>query len=98
MLKARDERQRDRLLGLVARLRSGSLVRDALEQDVRKRLEPDRLAVAGWLGHLGHPLQVLRAPPARTERVQRAVGGDPVQPRAHRSAFLELVKSPPGGE
>ena len=54
MLKADDERQRDRLLGLVARLRSGSLVRDPVEQDVGVGLEPDRLAPAGRLGHLGH--------------------------------------------
>ena len=47
VLQADDERQRDRLLGLVARLRSGSLVRDALEQDVGVGLEPDRLARSG---------------------------------------------------
>ena len=97
MLKADDERQRDRLLRLVARLRSGSLVRHALEQDVGVGLEPDRLAPAGRLGHLGHPL-VFRAAPARPQGVQRAVGGDPVQPGPDRRALLELLEAAPRGE
>ena len=78
MLQADGERQRDRLVGLVARLRSGGMVGDALEQDVGVGLEPDRLAVAGWLGHLGHALPVVRAAPARAQGIERAVGGDPV--------------------
>ena len=98
MLKADDERQRDRLFRLVARLRSGSLVGDALEQDVWVGLEPDRLAVAGRLGHLGHPLQVFRAAPARPQGIQRAVGGDPVQPGTDRRALLELLEAAPRGE
>jgi hypothetical protein len=70
MLKADDECERDRFLGLVASVRSGSLVRDALDQDVRERLEPDRLAVPGWLRHLGHPMHVLWAAPARAQSIQ----------------------------
>src|SRR3954470_1313636 len=54
MLEAGDEGQRDRLLGLIEGVRSRSVVRDALEKDIWVRLEPDRLAVTGWLGHLGH--------------------------------------------
>ena len=50
MLEADDEGERDRLLGLVARLRSGGLVRDPLEQHVGVGLEPDRLAPACRLG------------------------------------------------
>ena len=96
MLEADDEGQRDRLLGLVARLRSRSVVRDALEQDVRVRLEPDRLAVTGRLGHLGHAALV--ATPARTQDVERAVGRDPVQPGADRRPFLEAREPAPGGE
>src|SRR5919204_33048 len=72
-LKADDERERYRLLGLVARLRSGGLVRDALEQDVRVRLKPDRLGPARRLGHLGHPLQVFRTAPARARTRIRSV-------------------------
>ncbi len=97
MLKADDERQRDRLLGLVARLRSGSLVRDPLEEDVGVGLEPDRLAPACRLRHLGHPLGP-RAAPARPQGIQRAVGGDPVQPGTDRRASLELLKAAPRGE
>ena len=98
VLEADDERQRDRLLGLVARLGAGSVVRDPLEQHVGVGLEPDRLAVAGRLGHLGHPLQVSGAAPARTQGVERAVGGDPVQPGADRRPLLELLEAAPGGE
>jgi pfkB family carbohydrate kinase len=90
VLQADDERRRDRLSRLVARLRSGSLVGDAIEQDVWVRLEPDRLAVAGRLGHLGHPLQVFRPAPARAQGVQRAVGGDPVQPGDVTAAYDNL--------
>ena len=98
VLQADDERQRDRLFGLVARLRSGSLVGDAVEQDVWVGLEPDRLAVAGRLGHLGHPLEVFRSAPARPQGVQRAVGGDPVQPGTDRRALLVLLEAAPRGE
>ena len=37
MPKADDERQCDRLLSLVSRVRSGSIVRDALEHNVRSQ-------------------------------------------------------------
>jgi hypothetical protein len=43
-------------------------------------------------------LQVFRAAPARTEGIQRAIGGDPVQPGTDRRAFLELLKAAPRGE
>jgi hypothetical protein len=64
MLKADDERQRDRLLGLVARVGPGSVVRDALEKNVRVGLKPERLVPVCRLGHLGRPL-VLRAASGR---------------------------------
>ena len=54
VLEADDERQGDRLLGLVARLGSGGFVRDAIEQRIGVGLEPDRLGPARGLGHLGH--------------------------------------------
>ncbi len=94
MLEADDERQPDRLLGLIARLRSGRLVGNALQEHVGVGLEPHRLGPAGRLGHLGHPL-VLRAAAARSQCVQRAVGGDPVQPGADRGALLELLQATP---
>jgi hypothetical protein len=33
--------------------------------------------------------------PARTEGIERAIGGDPVQPRADRHTSLELLKAAP---
>ena len=32
------------------------------------------------------------------EGIQRAIGGDPVQPGAERRAFLELLEAAPGGK
>jgi NADP-dependent 3-hydroxy acid dehydrogenase YdfG len=75
-----------------------SAVGDVLEQDIREGLEPDRLCVTRGLGQLCHPLPVFRAAPARTEGIQRAVGGDPVQPGANRRPPLELLKAAPSGE
>ena len=51
-----------------------------------------------WLGHLGHPLQVLRAAPGRPERIERTVGRDPVQPGADRRPSLERIQPAPRGE
>jgi hypothetical protein len=50
------ERQFDGLLGFVARLGPGRLVRDALEEKVGVGLEPDRLVPPGRFGHLPHLL------------------------------------------
>ena len=50
VLDGGDERQRDRLLRLIARVRPGGGVGQAVEQGVRVRLQPDRLAPAGRLG------------------------------------------------
>ena len=97
MLQADDECQRDRLLCLVARVRSGSLIRDPVKENVGVGLQPERLHPAGRLGHLCHAL-VLRAAPARPERIEGAVGCDPVQPGTHRRASLELLKAAPSGE
>jgi hypothetical protein len=74
------------------------LVRDALEQDVWVGLKPDRLGPARRLGRLGQPLQVFRAAPARTQGIQRAIGGDPVQPGTDRRASLEPLKAAPRGQ
>ena len=67
VLKADDERQRDRLFGLVARLRSGSVVRDALDQDVGVGLEPDRLA-----RRVGSGISVIRGSSGRRRLARRA--------------------------
>src|SRR6185312_9464685 len=88
---------RDGLLGLVARLGSGGLVRDALQQHIGIRLEPYRLVPVGRLGHLGHP-RVLRATASRPQRIQRAVGGDAVQPGTDRPPLLKPRQAAPGGE
>src|SRR5205823_3360016 len=53
MLKTNDECQGYRLLGLVAGLRSGSFVRDSIEEHVGIGLEPDRLAPACLAGGAG---------------------------------------------
>ena len=63
-----------------------AVVGQAVEQGVRVRLEPDRLAAAGRLGRLERRLGRLRpgAAAAGAQRVQAAVGRDPVQPGAQR--------------
>jgi hypothetical protein len=43
-------------------------------------------------------LRRFRAAPARPEGIQRAVGGDPVKPGAHRRASFELLKPTPRGK
>ena len=53
LLQPGDERERGRLFRLVARRRPGRGVGEAFEQDVRERLEPERLGVAGRLGGSG---------------------------------------------
>ena len=97
MLQADDECQRDRLLCLVARVGSGSLIRDPVKENVGVGLQPERLHPAGRLGHLCHAL-ALRAAPARPQGIEGAVGGDPVQPGTHRRACLELLKTAPRGQ
>jgi len=98
VLQTNDERQRDRLPGLVTGLRSRSCVGDALEQDIGVGLNPDRLAVPGWLGQAAQPLQLFRAAPARAQRIERADGGDPVQPSTRGCALLESLEAAPRGE
>src|SRR5262252_568919 len=90
MLKANNERQRDSLLGFVARLRSRSLVADPLVENVGVWFKPDGLVPACRPRQLGHPL-VLRAAPVSPQRVQRAIGGDPVQPGTNRRASLDCA-------
>src|SRR5215211_7594315 len=95
VLKGADERQLDRLPGLVAGLRPGGAVRDVLQEDVRVRLEPDRLGPAGGLGRLNHGLYLPWTARSVAQRVQAAVRRDPVEPRAHRGSALEGLEPPP---
>jgi hypothetical protein len=98
VLDGGDERQRDRLLGLVSRLGTGGKVRRPLEQEIRVGLEPDGLGPAGWLGRLERRLGRRRAARAVAERVQAAVGRDAVEPCAQRGPPLKLTEPAPGRE
>src|SRR5215204_7264151 len=97
MLKATMNASAIGLLGLVARLRSGRLVRDPIEENVGVRLKPHRFAPACRFRQVGHS-PVARASPARAQGIERTVGGDPVQPGADRRASLKLFEAAPRGE
>jgi hypothetical protein len=96
MLECGRERQRDRLPRLMARLWPRRRVRGSFEQDVGVGLKPDWLRPAGGLGRLGHGRYLMQAASAVAERVQAAVGRDPVEPGAQRGAPLEALESAPG--
>jgi hypothetical protein len=101
-LEAGDEREPDRLARLVARIRLARAVDDALEQSVGVGLEPERLAATGGLRRprslVGRRRQLGRPPPPIAQRVEAAVGGDPVQPGPQRRAALEAVEPAPGSQ
>src|SRR5689334_264154 len=63
-------------------------------------LEPQPLAVAGWLGCRKRAAlstgAVGWAPSAVAQHVQASVGCDPVQPRPQRRTLLEGLEGPPG--
>jgi hypothetical protein len=75
-LQPRDERERDRLLGLIARVGPGRAVGDPFEHQVRVGLEPERLGDPRRRGQVGPRLD--RAAAGVAQRVQAAVGRDPV--------------------
>ena len=86
-----DERQRDRLLGLVPRLRARRPSRAAPSSSASGiRLKPQRLAPPSRLG--GHERRPGRLRPrpaaAGPQRVQAPVGRDPVQPGTQRRPAL----------
>ena len=60
-------------------------------------LDPERVDSAGGLGRLNHRGNLLWATPPGAQRVQAAVRGDPIKPRAHRGAALERLEAAPGG-
>ena len=94
VLEGRDERQSDRLGRFVAGLGPERDVADAVEQHVRVRLQPYRLAEAGGLGRLDHR-SLLRTASAVAQRVQAPVGRDAVQPDTQRGALLEPIQAAP---
>ena len=92
--------ERDGLACLVARVRSGCGVGQALQEEVRIRLKPDHLTHLGRFGWVQGEDRVvhLRAAASGAERVQASARRDPVKPRAERGAFLEVAESPPRRE
>src|SRR2546430_11202 len=100
-LQGGNEGQRDGFGLLVAGLRPGRHVDGTLEEGVRKRLQPDGLVARRRherfeLRHVPLPG---RAPARCAARVEAPVGGDLLQPRAQRGAFLsEPADALPGGQ
>jgi hypothetical protein len=98
-LQPGDERERGRLLRLVARRRTGCGVGQAFEEDVRVGLEPERLGAARRRRRLGHRRNLLGGSSRfAAEQIEAAVAGDSVEPRAEGRAPLELVEAAPGRE
>ena len=89
---------------IASRARCGPRVRvvrrDALEQDVGIGLEPHDFPEPGGLRWLDteRPSVHLGPPPSRSQHVQAAIGGDAVEPGAHRGAGLEGREALPGGQ
>ena len=97
MLERGDERQLECLPGLVARVWSGRSVADALQQNVRVGLKPGGLANAGRFGSVEREVQRgWWSAPGVPQRVQAAIGRDPVQPGAQRRPLLEAPGAAPG--
>jgi hypothetical protein len=97
VLERCDERQLDRFSGLIARVGSRRSVEDALQQNVWVGLDPGGLADSGWFGRVEREVQRGWWSAAGVpERVQTAIGCDPVQPGAHRRSLLEALEATPG--
>jgi hypothetical protein len=98
VLQGRDEGQLDALARVVARLGRG----EVLEPLVRIRLDPhglhERRADLARRIHRWSVLDRQHALGAALDRRQARVRGDPVQPRAHRAAALELRQPAPGAQ
>ena len=92
-----DERQLDRLPGLIPGRGPWRGVRGVVQEIVRVRLQPGDLVAAGRLGRLEGWHRLGRyAPPGCPPRVQALVGRDAVQPGPHRGPALESRQAPPG--
>ena len=95
------ERQRDRLGLLVAGLGAERHADRVVEEGVGIGLEPRRPRRAGSARAVrlrGRPTPWPGVGAADAQRVEAPVGGDPVEPRAHRRAALEPVEALPGGQ
>jgi hypothetical protein len=99
-LQRRDERQGDRLGGLVPCLRSRLGAGQLIEQQVWIRFEPGHVAEPGRLGRIGPGLRAVhRHPPATgAQGIEAAAGGNPVEPGADRGPFFEAPEPAPGGQ
>jgi hypothetical protein len=97
VLETGHERQADRLLELVARLRLGRGIGDRVEECVGVWLQPNRLAAARGLGRLGDRLDLARAALV-SQRVQAAIRRDAVKPGAQRGSPVESLEPAPGGQ
>ena len=73
-LHRRDERQRDRLLGLVSRLRADDQIRHLVQQRIRERRKPQRLAVARGLGRPRRPRPAPAAAAGRSPAARSGTG------------------------
>src|SRR6516165_11706630 len=89
------EREPHGLPRRVTRLRPRGGTADPLKQYVGVRVEPHRLGHPGGLWRFGHRRYLPWAALAVAERVQAAIGGDPVQPGPERGALLEAGQPVP---
>jgi hypothetical protein len=99
-LQGRHEGQGDRFGPFVADLRARRHVDHTLEDCVGNRLEPHDFTEACRLGrfHIGHVPLLGGASAGQATHVQAPVGGDPIKPRAERSASLESSDALPCGQ
>jgi hypothetical protein len=98
VLEGDRERELERFAGLEARGRPAGAVGDVLDQRVGVRVKPDRLDVARWLERIAEGRHLPGAARLGAQRVQAAIGRDPVQPGAHRRAALEPLDAAPRGQ
>jgi hypothetical protein len=97
-LESDHERELDRLLRLVSCVRPRRRVGDSFEQDVGIGLEPDRLDPTCRLRRVTHGWYLPGTARSCPQRVQAAVGRDPVKPGAHGRSALERLEATPGGQ
>ena len=95
-----DEGEGDGLPALVPRFGAGSVVGQAVEEEVGIGLEPHHIPHPGRLRRVGGengPVH-LRSPTSGSPCVEAATGGDPVQPGPDRGTALESPEATPRGQ